>query len=280
MVEDQFIDAQIFYKNMEFACEVFHILYNPVMILVSFKESTIALFEDSPIHLKIKSIAKLKEIILALKLIQKINVEHESIYLFEIKQVNLSLNVIEHWYLKRIYNHSQKKGLSFIPGFTFSHYQKVVAMFSNPKKTYLISVKENAMEKHFPIDLCAQISCFNFIGVRNTNQHASALKIDDEFFISIAAAENYDRIYKLGKFLIPNDQEKMLKSENESLSSVICNFKKVKLLDKLIFEHQTIYVTKTVESTNLQNSKSALYHLHKIWFLQLKNIPKIELIQS
>jgi len=232
--------------------------------------------------LKTVSINDKKNITLTLKLVQNMLIPDASVWLFEVSNAALSLNLAASWYLKRMYGHSQKKGVSFIPNFSFAHYKKIVAMFANPKKTHLISLKSETAYNHFPIDLCAQILTYNFIGIRNSNHYSATLKINDEFFISTAASENYKEIYKLGKFKNDNFNESSNKEQtlNEILPNVICEYKKVKLIDKIILEHQTIYIAKTIESVSLNNGKRPLFHLHKIWLLHLNTFNKIELIQS
>ncbi len=271
----------ICYNNQWIECNVFHILYHPVLILVSFNDS-INIVYNANIYIKTKHLNGRKDISLELKLIQNIPLHDQSIWLFEVINAHLSLNLIEHWYLKRIYNYSQRKGANFIPNFTFDHYKKIVAMFVNPKKTYLISIKNDKIYHHFPIDLCAEISSYNFIGIRNSNKHASSLKINEEFYMSTAACENYEEIYKLGKFSNLNYKEQNNREQSAMtvLPDIYCAQKKVKLVDKLILEFQTIYVTKTIETSNFNHSKKPLFHLHKIWYMQLNNLKNIELVQN
>lgn len=268
------------YNKKMIACELNHILYNPVMIIVNFNsEIAFEINSDTIYRMTIPSLDS-RDIVLDIKFNENISTQNKTLYLFEVLHTKMPLNFIENWYLKRIFNYSQKKNSNFIDNFTYEHYKKIVSLFANPKKVYLISIFPGNNKRQFPIDLCSKTE-FNYIfGVRNTNKDANSLQIDDEFYISSASSEDYNSIYNLGKFSnkAANNNQHVMNDSQIPLPSLVCDYSYVKLIQKITLEFQTIYITKIIESKVVTPEKKALYHLHKLWFLRLNKQKEIELI--
>jgi hypothetical protein len=111
---------------------------------------------------------------------------------------------------------------------------------------------------------------------------ANSLNIEDEFYISTAASDDYKRIYNFGKFNKTQEIEELKVAESVDIPvpNIVCDYSKVILTQKIVLQYQTIYVAKIIESIVLNNNKKPLFHLHKIWFLKHTNIKEIQLVQS
>lgn len=260
-----------------FTCKVYQLLYNPVLIMVVFSD-----FEKVPVNqhqvYQIKStvLNSSKFILLYVKQYHRVDLEGLNALIFEVIDINAGLSFLQHRYMKRIYNYSKAKDANFIDDFTFEHYQRIVALFAQPKKVFLVSLTDGTALKHFPIDLCAPLEKFFMIGVRNSNKVAASLSINDEFYISSTAAEAYHQVYSLGKF---GKQKDAGKRNDKIPTELLCDTLKVKLIDKIVLDYQTIFVTAVIEKNILSTKLHELYHLHKLWFLFLENQTNIETVQ-
>ena len=161
---------------------------------------------------------------------------------------------------------SLKRDKNFIHDYDFSVYEKLVALFSFPKQVWLVSLLDGNSTKNFPVDLCAFLNNTIIIGVRNSNQYMQQLNDEDIFIMSTAAAEDYGKIYSLGKFLgEQNSVLQTIQDEGFALPNIICKSYKLRLEKKLKLEHQTIYISSILNTTIVNSNKKPFYHMHKIW---------------
>ncbi|WP_130733482.1 hypothetical protein [Flavobacterium sp. J27] len=258
---------KIFIANDWVNCNLNQVLYEPMIVQISFSKD----IEDHDLNtnsLKLYSFINHNKVnaILGLKYIRSIEIESDKIYLFEVINAKLHLNLIKRIYLKRIYNLSQRKKSNFFNEFNFDIYKKLVALFSIPKQVWLVSIF-NQKENHFPIDLCAIKKNHITIGVRNTNQSINELKIGNTFFLSQPAAEDYKQVYSLGKFICKKEKINTLKINDIILPNIILKYFELSLVSKIEFENQSIYISKIINEKKINQLKKPLYHLHKIWLL-------------
>ncbi|MFN7848230.1 MAG: hypothetical protein ACK5P4_13555 [Bacteroidota bacterium] len=258
-------------------CKVYQLLYNPVLIMVVFSDiEKVPVNQHQVYQIKSTVLNSSKSIMLYVKQYHRADLEGLNAFIFEVVDVDAGLSFLQHRYMKRIYNYSKAKDANFIDDFTFEHYQRIVALFAQPKKVFLVSVTDGTALKHFPIDLCAPLEKFFMIGVRNSNKVAASLSINDEFYISSTAAEAYHQVYSLGKF---GKQKDAGKRNDKIPTELLCDTLKVKLIDKIVLDYQTIFVTAVIEKNILSTELHELYHLHKLWFLFLENQTNIETVQ-
>jgi hypothetical protein len=246
-------------------CKIAHVLYEPMLICVSFPEKTDLFGENySARTFNYADPAKLGAT-LDLSFIRTLTLHTETLYLFEVVSANLNLSFLKQIYLKRIYGKSLK-GPNFMSTYDFPIYKKLAAMFSIPKQVWLISLPE---KKNFPVDLCAIQGKMTIVGVRNTNQPMQDLIIGDNFYLSEGAAEDYKKIYAFGKFSEDNGEPESIIAENFPLPAIIVSYAKVTLREKVSFERQTLFVGEIAERKSVAE-KNPLFHLHKIWLPQKK----------
>jgi hypothetical protein len=252
------------------ACKVFQLLYHPVLVVIIFpNKQEVSINHDEVYILKSTVINSSKLVNLQVKFYQKTSLNITNTHVFEVMHVDAGLGFLKNRYLKRIYNYSKAKDLNFIDDFTFEHYRKIVALFAQPKKVYLISMPDGgAHKKHFPIDLCAMNDNHFVIGIRNSNSVAAKLNVGDVFYISVAAAEAYHQIYRLGKF---GGQKNELSIDDNIPNELLCDSTKVKLIQKIVLDHQTVFMATVMQTKTFLERPFALYHLHKLWFLFLEN---------
>lgn len=273
LVQYNFPQYYLLHNEQETECRIFHILYDPVMILAVCKNE-FTVNQNMPFELiSTAGFETDKNIKSTLKFRQHISAKEHDVLLFEVLHVELSLNLIENWYLKRIYAYSQKRKANFIADFNYNQYKKLVALFAQPKKVYLITINAGEQSHSFPIDLCAMHNNRFYIGIRNSNKNANRLALNDEFYVSSAAISDYEHIYNLGKFSSAKRFDKNTTDliMDTSVPNLICDYARVKLTEKIKLDYQSIYIAEIISSKNLSTGKKPLYHLHKLWFLQLKN---------
>lgn len=266
------------YKSNKYSCQVSHILYTPVAILLELPEPNDIIFESNCIYnLSTLSCTNELPIVLKLCLLQVINVNNKKIWLFEVVDVSFSRSILELFYLKRIYGHSKAKNVNFIENFNFKHFTKLVALFSQPKKVFLVTLFQNNRQHNFPVDLCAELSNFVVIGIRNTNNAAKALIMNSEFYISSVLASKHKEIYSFGKFG-SNNMKDHAEDTKKLPTELICDVKKVRLKQIIRMEYQTIYCNEIIEYKQLRDENESLFHLHKFWFLHTNNSLKFEFV--
>ena len=256
-------------------CKVFHVLYEPMLVLIQFDNDTdFSVFKNCSIRIYDYKYPKKFTSELTVSLLNSINEDNKVLCFFEVGDASLNLSSLKKIYLKRIYNFS-RKGPNFMSVYNFSIYRKLVALFSFPKQVRIISIKLAGKNHHFPIDLCGFAGNTVVIGVRNSNQKMNTLEIGDTFYLSEANAVDYDQIYALGKFSDCENQATTIETKDMSFPDVISSYQKLRLQQKLLFENQTLYIAKSTETVTL-NDKKPLFHLHKIWLMDGKNFIKVD----
>lgn len=266
-------------KSVQYECHVSHILYAPVAVILELPKKNDVIFERNIFYnLTTSSSFNASPISMKLCLMQEIQLLQNKVWLFEVTDVSFSLSIIDLFYLKRIYHHSKHKNVNFIENFDFNHYKKLVALFSKPKKVFLVSMINHNNHQNFPIDLCAEFSRYIVIGIRNTNNAAKGLMINSEFFISSVIANKHKEIYSFGKF--GSDIAQLDKAADENLPmNLICDYKKVKVVQIIRLEFQTLFCNEILEYQSLKSNQESLYHLHKFWFLHSNNSLQFEFVQ-
>ena len=256
-------------------CSVFHVLYEPMLVLVPFGIAVdAAVFQDTKIRIYDSRNPQKMTAELGVSLFKSIAEENANLCLFEVLEANLNLSFLKELYLKRIYNLSLK-GPNFMSVYNFDIYKKLAALFSFPKQVWLVSIPSPSGNQHFPIDLCGIAGDTVIVGVRNSNKNMGNVNIGETFYISQAAASDYDKIYTLGKFSNNENPIEKIETAETAFPDVICDYRKLVLEQKLPFENQTIYVCKTAAIVKL-NDKKPLFHLHKIWLLDGKKHLKVD----
>lgn len=266
---------KILINNIWINCTLKHVLYEPMLVQISISD----FFEESELNknsLKIFSFTNPKKVNATLELqhIKTIEIESEKMFLFEVVKTKLHINFMKILYLKRIYRLSRKKNANFLKEFNFAIYKKLVGLFSIPKQVWLVSIN-NKEETHFPIDLCAINKSYISIGVRNTNHSINKLHLGSIFILSKTAAEDYKKVYSLGKFSQKIKPLNTIKVDEILLPNIICGYYKLELSLKVGFENQTVYISKIIHQEEVTEIKKPLFHLHKIWLLNNSNSIKI-----
>jgi len=240
-------------------CTVFHVLYEPMLVLVPFDIAVnIAVFQYTKIRIYDSRNPQKMIAELSISLFNSINETNHNLCLFEVLDANLNLSFLKKLYLKRIYNFSLE-GPNFMSVYNFDIYKKLAALFSFPKQVWLVSIPSPNANQHFPIDLCGIAGNVVIIGVRNSNKNMSNVNVGETFYISQAAASDYDKIYALGKFSNAGNPIETIKTAEMAFPDVICDYRKLVLQQKILFENQTIYLCKTAAIVKL-NDKKPLFH--------------------
>lgn len=255
------------------SCEVAHVLYEPMLVQIMFNEKP-KYYTKGTVRMLVFDNPNKISAILQVELQEEVSIETTTLFFYKVIRSELQLSFIKKLYLKRLYRNSIKKNSNFMHEFSLATYQKLVALFSFPKPVWLVSIREKGS---FPVDLYAKHKDFVTVGVRNSNRGMQELEEGDSFYVSAAAAEDYEKIYSLGKF--SNTKNTIANSQIEPgiyIPEVVCHCQKLVLLQKIKFEHQTLYVSKMEYSTTINNTKHPLYHVHKIWLWNKTNYLKIE----
>jgi len=256
-------------------CTVFHVLYEPMLVLVPFDMAVdVAVFQHTSIRIYDSQNPQKITAELSVSLFKSIAEENANLCFFEVLEANLNLSFLKKLYLKRIYNFSLK-GPNFMSVYNFGIYKKLAALFSFPKQVWLVSIPSPNRNQHFPIDLCGIVANLVIIGVRNSNKNMGSVIVGGTFYISRAAASNYDKIYTLGKFSNDGNPIATIETAEMAFPDVICDYRKLALHQKLVFENQTIYLCKSAAIVKL-NDKKPLFHMHKIWLLDGEKHLKVD----
>ena len=255
------------------SCNVAHVFYEPMLVQITFPEKPQKHTKGLVFMAAFDNPTKISAI-LQVELQEEFNIATEKLFFYKVIKSKLQLSFLKKLYIKKLYRNSIRKNSNFMHEFTLTTYQNLVALFSFPKPVWLVSIRNKAS---FPVDLYAKQQDIVTIGVRNTNHGMHELEEGDSFYISSAAAEDYEKIYSLGKF--STTENTVANNQVESgiyIPDVVCDCQKLVLLRKIKFEHQTLYVSKTIELITINNTKFTLYHVHKIWLWNKTNYLKIE----
>jgi hypothetical protein len=241
-------------------CRVWHLLYEPMTVLVVFDDGNIR--ENG--HIEIFPQPQKRSAMIEVELLGTVNSNNQMLAFYKVLHADLALTNWQQWYLKRIFGHSIRKGANFMAVYNFDIYRKLVALFSFPKQVRLVSMQIQGDAVHFPIDLCAVLDTIAVIGVRNSNRNMGQLQTGDTFYLGNAAAADYRQIYALGKFNDGDNQKERIDVGDFEIPAVVSGYRKLTLQQKLPFENQTIYIASVASAVDL-NDKENLFHIHKIW---------------
>lgn len=246
-------------------CQLWHLLYEPMTVLILFSDGQVREKGHIVIYPQQNQSATI-----AVQWVESINFNNQMLAFYKVLKADLSLAGWQHWYLKRIFRHSVRKGSNFMAVYNFDVYRKLVALFSFPKQVRLVSVRIDGSEAHFPIDLCAVLDHLVVLGVRNSNQNMNRLQIGDTFYLGDATADGYNDIYALGKFAEKVKSPAMIDVGGFKIPAVISSYRKLTLQQTLPFERQTLYFA-SVEDPVVVNQAASLFHIHKIWLTKNLN---------